>query len=99
MRSDPRSQLEALPRISPIVERANQQLEALPLPEGYERQVHRLLSAVSQGSVALDNALQWLHAEDRAKFLIYAKQADQLKAEASKLDAELNANICTAPDY
>lgn len=97
VRSDPTSQLDALPRTTPIVERANQQLEALNRPPESERQIRQILSLASQSNVALNTGYQWWRAGYSSKARAYARQAAQLGAALSRIDAEVGANICTEP--
>jgi hypothetical protein len=92
--SEPTAQFRALPQITQITGRTNQELQAIGRPSGAEADVDRLLAMASQENVEARRAFNEWSVGDRSGAQAALSEAQRLGAEVQRLDGELGANIC-----
>jgi hypothetical protein len=92
--ADPESQFRAIPQMTQISTRTNQELQALGRPSGAEERVDRLLALASEANVQAKRAFDAWSVGDRIAAQAALSNAQRTTIEVQELDGSLGANVC-----
>jgi hypothetical protein len=91
---DPAAEFQAIPQLTAIYARVNQDIAELERPPQYEEKIARLIEVATRSNIAFQQAYQAWGAGDTVSSQRFVDEGNALVLQIQQLDAELGANVC-----